>query len=77
MTGLRLWADQDPAGFTIHRILGGAFPGPTTELTRFEGVTSWGQMLEVTGEWNVRYLRIETLESPSWVAWLEVEVITE
>ena len=77
VTGLRLWADQDPAGFTIHRILGGAFPGPTTELTRFEGVTSWGQMLEVTGEWNVRYLRIETLESPSWVAWLEVEVITE
>ena len=77
VTGLRLWVNQDPAGFTIHRILGGLTPAPTTELTRFEGITSSGQLLEVAGVWHVRYLRIETVESPSWVAWQKVEVDTE
>jgi predicted amidohydrolase YtcJ len=76
-TGLKLWVDQDPSGFTRHRILGGERPDPTVELVRIEAETSWGKLLQVEGDWMVRFLRIETLESPSWVAWLEIEVITD
>jgi hypothetical protein len=35
--------------------------------------TDSGQWLELTGRWSVRYLRITTVRSPSWVAWLEIE----
>jgi predicted amidohydrolase YtcJ len=77
VTGLKLWVDQDPAGFTRHLILGGPDPDPAQQLAVLEGETTWGQMLEVEGDWQVRYLRIETVESPSWVAWLELEVLVE
>ena len=75
ISGLRLWVDQFPAGFTRHRILGGPDPGPTTELAVIEGDTAGGDVLEISEQsWSLRYLRIETVESPSWVAWLEVEL---
>jgi predicted amidohydrolase YtcJ len=75
LSGLRLWVDQSPEGYTRHIIYGGNGPNPTQQLAVLEGETSWGQMLEVSGNWQVRYLRIETVESPSWVAWLEVEFL--
>ena len=34
----------------------------------------YGDVLEVTGEWTARFLRVETVTSPSWVAWLEIDV---
>ncbi len=65
---LKLWVEQDPAGFTRHRILGGDAANPTTELAALKGQTSWGQLLDIRADWNLRYLRIETEKSPSWVA---------
>jgi hypothetical protein len=75
LSGLMLWVDQDPSGYTHYIIYGGAEPNPTQRLTVLEGETTWGQMLEVAGDWKVRFLRIETVESPSWAAWLEVEFL--
>jgi len=45
------------------------------ELGVIDSVTAHGEWLELTGSWTVRYLRVTTVESPSWVAWLEVEAI--
>lgn len=73
---LVLWVDQDPGGFTDHRVLGGLEPDPTDELARLSGDTDWGQRLEVEIGRTVRYLRVETVASPSWVAWLEILVIS-
>ena len=70
---LRVLIDQFPAGRTIHRINGGAHPDPGAELGLIDSVTDSGEWLELPGPWNIRYLRITTVESPSWVAWLEVE----
>jgi hypothetical protein len=47
-------------------------------LHTFEGITDDSQALTFTPSqpWlGVRYLRIETLDSPSWVAWREIEII--
>ncbi len=73
--GLRLWVDQDPPGSTFHRILGGLTSPPTEVLAELRGETAWGDVLEVAGDWTVRYLRVETVESPSWVAWLDIKVL--
>ena len=73
---LVLWVDQDPGGFTDHRVLGGLEPDPTDELARLSGDTDWGQRLQVEIGRTVRYLRVETVTSPSWVAWLEILVIS-
>lgn len=76
VVGLRMRVDQDPAGFTRHRVLGGPEPNPGIELAEVDGDTSWGDWLVVELHSTVRYLRIETIESPSWVSWLEIEVVT-
>lgn len=77
---LNLLTGQSPEGATAHRIL---VRGPDAgdvfmEAHTFEGVTSDAQWLRATFPEpleGVRYVRIETLSSPSWVAWREVEVI--
>jgi hypothetical protein len=48
--------------------------GPAHE---FNGFTVDGQVLEHkpgTAWTNVRYVRVETNASPSWVSWKEIEV---
>ncbi len=77
---VRLLISQYPAGDTTHRVLGKG-PGanePFFELTRFEDATEDGQWLEFSPEepWaGVQTIRVETVASPSWVAWREIEVI--
>jgi len=75
LTCIRLLVDQSPDGRTVHRINGGAHSDPGMELGVIDSVTSYGEWLELTGSWTVRYLRVTTVESPSWVAWLELEAI--
>ena len=77
VTALRLLVDQDPAGFTRHVVLAGREPSPTTEVAELAGDTRHGQLLEVDLDVRARYLRVETLESPSWVGWLEIEVLSD
>jgi predicted amidohydrolase YtcJ len=70
---VRLLVDQHPAGHTVHRVNGGSHPDPERQLGVLAAATEYGDWLELSGSWNIRYLRITTLESPSWIAWLEIE----
>jgi F5/8 type C domain len=77
---IRLVISQSPSGLTVHKIRGkGASLQDTyTVLYTFEGVTDDNQVLSYTPDqpWKgIRYLRVETLDSPSWVAWREIEII--
>lgn len=71
---VRLLTDQFPAGFTVHRINGGDHPNPGRELATVEGLTDDQQWIQIEGDWEFRYLRVTTLESPSWVSWREIVV---
>jgi predicted amidohydrolase YtcJ/peptidoglycan hydrolase-like protein with peptidoglycan-binding domain len=73
---LVLIPSQFPEGPTVHQIWGRGDAGDYRVLHEFRGSTADGVALEVspTAAWAaVRYLKIETTESPSWVAWREVE----
>jgi predicted amidohydrolase YtcJ len=70
---LRLLVDQYPAGHTIHRVNGGVDPDPGHQLGVLDAVTEYGDWLELSGPWTIQHLRITTLESPSWISWLEIE----
>ena len=77
---IRLVISQEPAGLTVHKIRGkgGGIKDTYILLHSFEGITSDSQVLSFTPAqpWqSVRYLRIETLYSPSWIAWREIEII--
>lgn len=77
---IRLVVGQFPAGRTEHRVYGRAAPGAALVLLHtFSGDTSDGDVLSVvlpSGGGAVRMLRVETVTSPSWVAWREIEVIS-
>lgn len=78
VTGLRLTVDQYPSGQTRHLIWGRTQTGDLILLTEVAGVTDMFDVLEVTaGEpWLVIGIRVETVESPSWVAWREIEILS-
>jgi hypothetical protein len=68
---------QDPRGRTVHQISGRGETGDYRLLLVFRDDTEDGQELDVSpvAAWAaVRYLKIETAESPSWVAWREIAV---
>ena len=69
---------QYPDGPTTHRILTRATTGDPWDLRHaFIGATVDNQVLEHTppSAWtNVRYVRVETTASVSWVAWKEIEL---
>jgi hypothetical protein len=72
---IRLNVMQDPPGPTKHQIFAGPTPDSLTAIGTLEGNTTNNQWLELShaGD-NVRYLKILTLSSPSWVAWREIEI---
>jgi hypothetical protein len=75
---IRLTTSQYPAGRTVHTIHVKSTDGQFTLLTTFDGDTTDGQTLTFAPEEplrTIRYIRVETIESPSWVAWREIEVI--
>lgn len=77
ISAIRLHITQDPAGNTIHRLGGMVEKGSPMNLHKFSGKTQEGQVLEFTpaaGKVILRLLRVETVESPSWVAWKEIEI---
>ena len=75
---ISLLTAQSPKGETVHRVLGKAGAGdPYRVLHVFSGVTTDGQWLHYSPPtpWErVRFVRVETTESPSWVAWREIEI---
>ncbi|MBV6395142.1 MAG: hypothetical protein HFACDABA_00713 [Anaerolineales bacterium] len=74
---IRLVISQEP-GFTVHRVLGKSENGSYQELYVFRGETQDWQTLEYTPPqpWQgIRFVRIETTVSDSWVGWKEIEII--
>jgi hypothetical protein len=75
---ISLTISQYPEGRTVHRILGKGGTDQFMELTTFDGHTTDGQALSFQAAQpipGIRFIRVETIISPSWVAWREIEVI--
>jgi hypothetical protein len=77
---IRLVLSQFPSGMTVHRIRGrtSVRDAPYVTLHTFEGITEESEPLffEPEKPWvGIRFIRIETLQTPSWIAWREIEVI--
>jgi hypothetical protein len=80
IASIRLTVEQSPAGETVHRVYG---KGPGTGgdfvlLTTLSGVTESLDVLDYTPAEplrDVQFIRVETITSPSWVGWREIEVI--
>jgi hypothetical protein len=77
LTEIRLLVGQWPAGDTVHRIQGRSAGGAFVELHTFRQQTREGDWLILAPDAamaGIQILRIETLSSPSWVAWKEIQV---
>jgi hypothetical protein len=75
LSKVRLHVNQTPGGPTTHQIHGGPAPDQLQLINTLEGTTQDNQWLESNSAASgVRYLRITTVKSPSWVAWREIEV---
>jgi len=76
---VRLLVSQSPAGETVHRVLGKASAGEAYDvLHEFRGFTNDNDVLEYAPPtpWSgIRFIRTETVTSPSWVSWREIEVL--
>jgi parallel beta-helix repeat protein len=76
--GLSLAITQLPDGFTSHRVTAReTVDGPSVLLHQFTGQTTDTQVLSVEllpAAQAVRFVRVETTASPSWVAWREIQV---
>jgi len=78
ITRIRLVASQFPAGETLHLVLGRR-PGDTRNiiLGQLAGETTDGQEFVLTdgAPWSgIQTIIVQTIKSPSWVAWREIEV---
>ena len=73
---VRLVITQLPDSPTIHRVYGRATTdAPYTLLQEFNGYTVDQQVLTYSGApLQLRYVRVETVSSWSWVGWREVEI---
>ena len=76
---IQLVVGQNPNANTTHVISVGQDPSALTPLTTLSGYTYDGQSLTVPCNLDakcggVRYIRITTTSSPSWVSWKEIEV---
>ena len=77
---IRLVISQHPAGETDHQVWGGADVASLTLLHEFKGLTQDLDTLEFkpsAPQTDIRYIKVVTIQSPSWVAWREIEVIGE
>jgi RHS repeat-associated protein len=75
LSKLRLLVAQSPNGPTTHQVYGGATTRSLSLLGTLDGSTTNGQWLEFNSSAsNIRYVKVLTTSSPSWVAWSEIEV---
>ena len=76
---IRLIISQSPAGETVHQIWGGKTHDQLQLLHEFKGNTVDNQVLEFNPSsplLDIRYIRVVTIQSPSWVAWKEIELLS-
>lgn len=74
---VRLVISQYPEGETDHQLWLGPSPDSLTMVQEFKGSTKDLETLEfksATVLADVRYVKIVTTQSPSWVAWREIEI---
>jgi hypothetical protein len=73
---IRLTVAQFPAGTTSHTIRWAQSDGVYLGSTTLTGSTAEGDILvyEFPARTLVRFIRIETIDSPSWIAWREIAV---
>jgi predicted amidohydrolase YtcJ len=76
--GIRLTVDQYPPGPTRHVVWGRMANGELVHLAEVSQETDMFDVLEIAADhpWVVVALRVETVKSPSWVAWREIEIVT-
>ncbi len=76
---IRLLTLQDPAGTTMHRVEVRRPVGGWMLLEKLTGFTAGDQWLRVfpsapvTG---IRWIRVKTQKSPSWVGWRDIQVLS-
>ena len=74
---VNLLVSQYPAGDTIHQIWAGSSEDDLKMANEFRGYSADGDALEfipAPGLENMRIIRIVSVESPSWIAWREIEI---
>ena len=77
---IRLFVAQWPEGNTIHLLSGGSASGSLVELHTFSQSTAGGDWLIFTPPSpieGIQFIRVDTISSPSWVAWGEIQVFGE
>jgi F5/8 type C domain len=75
---IRLTVGQWPAGQTVHQLWVGANLDAMQLVNEFSGQEFDFDILNyapATPLENIRYVRVVTTESPSWVSWREIEVL--
>ena len=75
---IHLLVGQWPAGQTVHQLFAAGADGEWRLLVEFRGYTRDYDLLEYLPTEplrDVQYIRVITLESPSWVSWREIEVL--
>jgi predicted amidohydrolase YtcJ len=78
LAAVRLVTSQSPSGATVHQVWVGDSQTNLRLAHEFKGQTQDFQELSYTPSapaTNVRFIRIVTTESPSWVAWREIEIV--
>ncbi len=77
---IELVVEQTPEGETTHHVLGkGDGESRYRELLVFDGATSDGQILAHAPAvpWTgLRWIKVETARTPSWVGWKEIRVFS-
>lgn len=74
ITSVALQVAQLPNGITHHQLFVGPTSNPTLLASNINGFTSSGEWINLTYSpplTNVRFLRLNTISSPSWVAWVK------
>jgi F5/8 type C domain len=73
---LYLFVSQFPAGATHHRLLLAGANHVFALAAEFQGSTADGDVLRFRPASPIvaRYVRVETVSSPSWVSWREIQV---
>lgn len=76
---LRLIPEQSPNGYTEHIISAQGLDGVWRRVEKVDGVTESGRPFDVLLKEplsGISILKIETVKSPSWVAWREIQAFS-
>lgn len=73
--GIKITCEQYPVSAkTYHMIKAGESPNPSKIITVSNQVTHTNEELSFSLATRARYIRIETTESPSWIAWKNLRI---